>query len=126
ITKIGSIVHRTQGLSFQVMAGSASFLLATLQLGGVGAVAALANVLGNPVCELHKLFKDGNMADAIELQKKLIAPNSAVTKEYGIPGLKKVMDWVGLYGGPTRSPLQPLTEADVSRLRNVFVDAGYL
>lgn len=126
ITKIGNILHRTQGLEFQVMAGSAGFFLATLHIGGVGAVSALANVLGDAVCDLHKHFVDGNFPAAVDLQKKLIAPNSAVTKDFGIPGLKQVMDWMGLYGGPVRSPMQSLPEAEAAKLCKVFVDSGYL
>ncbi|XP_045133500.1 4-hydroxy-2-oxoglutarate aldolase, mitochondrial-like [Portunus trituberculatus] len=126
IAKIGSIVQKTQNVDFQVIAGSASFLLATLQIGGVGGVCALANVLGQSVCELQRLVMENDMSTAIELQKKLIAPNAAVTKTFGIPGLKQVMDWMGMYGGPLRSPLQPLTQQETEKLRQVFVNAGYL
>ncbi|KAK4299062.1 hypothetical protein Pmani_028652 [Petrolisthes manimaculis] len=126
ITKIGSIIHKTQDVDFQVIAGSASFLLSTINLGGVGGVCALANVLGEAVCELQQLATKGSMKEAIQLQKKLIAPNSAVTKDFGIPGLKQVMDWIGLYGGPTRAPLLPLPEPEVTKLKKVFVDSGYL
>ncbi|XP_042893224.1 4-hydroxy-2-oxoglutarate aldolase, mitochondrial-like [Penaeus japonicus] len=126
ISKIGAIIHRTHSCDFQVIAGSASFFLPCLQMGGVGAVAALANVLGPAVCDLHKLVMDGDMEAAVALQQKLIGPNSAVTKDFGIPGLKQVMDWMGLYGGPTRSPLQSLSEQDAAKLRKIFVDAGYL
>lgn len=49
-----------------------------------------------------------------------------VTKGFGIPGLKQVMDWKGLYGGPTRAPLQPLTQQETDKLRKVFTDSGYL
>ncbi|KAG0717801.1 4-hydroxy-2-oxoglutarate aldolase, mitochondrial [Chionoecetes opilio] len=126
ITKIGSVVHQTQHLDFQVLAGSASFLLATLQIGGVGGVCAVANVLGEAVCELQRLCKEGRMEEAVTLQRKLIAPNTAVTKTFGIPGLKQVMDWKGLYGGPCRLPLQPLSTQETDNLRQVFLDAGYL
>lgn len=119
IAKIGSIVHKTQGTNFQVLAGSASFLMATLQIGklvqlcrlalvsvllhinklfdgsetksfiwfwhtgGVGGVCALANVLGEEVCKLQKLVQEGNMDKAVQLQRKLIAPNAAV-RHYGL------------------------------------------
>lgn len=126
ISKIGAIVHRTRSCDFQVLAGSASFFLPCLQIGGVGAVAALANVLGSAVCDLHKLALAGDMEAAVPLQRKLIGPNAAVTKGFGIPGLKQVMDWMGLYGGPTRSPLQSLSEQETVKLRKIFVDAGYL
>ncbi|XP_047488183.1 4-hydroxy-2-oxoglutarate aldolase, mitochondrial-like [Penaeus chinensis] len=126
ISKIGAMVHRTRSCDFQIVAGSASFFLSCLQIGGVGAVAALANVLGPAVCDLHRLALAGNMEAAVPLQQKLIGPNAAVTKGFGIPGLKQVMDWMGLYGGPTRSPLQSLSEQDTVMLRKIFVDAGYL
>lgn len=126
ITKIGSIVHQTKDVGFQVIAGSAGFLLATLNLGGVGGVSALANVLGEAVCELHRLTADGDSTAAVQLQKKLIAPNSAVTNIFGIPGLKQVMDWKGFYGGPLRAPLQPLSDQEVDKLHKVFVDHGFL
>ncbi|XP_042229065.1 4-hydroxy-2-oxoglutarate aldolase, mitochondrial-like isoform X1 [Homarus americanus] len=126
ITKIGSIIHQTKGTDFQLIAGSASFLLASLQLGGVGGVCALANVLGEAVCQLHKLTVEGDIEAAVQLQKQLIAPNSAVTKTFGISGLKKVMDWKGFYGGPTRAPLQSLPDQEVAKLHKVFVDSGYL
>lgn len=46
--------------------------------GGVGGVCALANVLGEAVCNLQTLVQQGNMAAAVQLQRKLIAPNAAV------------------------------------------------
>ncbi|KAG7165081.1 4-hydroxy-2-oxoglutarate aldolase-like [Homarus americanus] len=93
---------------------------------GVGGVCALANVLGEAVCQLHKLTVEGDIEAAVQLQKQLIAPNSAVTKTFGISGLKKVMDWKGFYGGPTRAPLQSLPDQEVAKLHKVFVDSGYL
>nr|XP_045625355.1 4-hydroxy-2-oxoglutarate aldolase, mitochondrial-like [Procambarus clarkii] len=126
ITKIGSIIQETKDADFNVMAGSASYLLATLQIGGVGGVCALANVLGEAVCELHRLTVNGNITDAVQLQKKLIAPNSAVTKTFSIAGLKQVMDWRGFYGGPLRAPLQPLSTQEAAKLRKVFENSGYL
>ncbi|MPC19597.1 4-hydroxy-2-oxoglutarate aldolase, mitochondrial [Portunus trituberculatus] len=43
-----------------------------------------------------------------------------VTKTFGIPGLKQVMDWMGMYGGPLRSPLQPLTQQETEKLRQNY------
>ena len=39
---------------------------------------------------------------------------------FGVAGLKKSMDWHGLYGGPTRSPLQPLNDSEISTLKKIF------
>ena len=45
ITKIGGLVHGTKGEEFQVLAGSASYLLSALTVGAVGGICGLANVL---------------------------------------------------------------------------------
>jgi len=124
ITKIGYILHKTAKSDFQVLAGSASFLFASYCLGAVGGVCALANVLGREVCQLHELYKQGKMEDAKFLQHKLILPNTAVTKTFGVPGLKKSMEFFGYYGGPTRSPLLPLKEPQIAELREIFKAFG--
>ena len=51
-------------------------------LGAVGGVCALANVLGNEVCELYRLFKEGKLDEAKALQLKMIKPNAAVSWEF--------------------------------------------
>ncbi|KAK3739860.1 hypothetical protein QZH41_009110, partial [Actinostola sp. cb2023] len=120
ITKIGYMIHKTAGNNFQVIAGSASFLLASYCLGAVGGVCALANVLGREVTQLHQLFHGGKMEEAKLLQHKLILPNTAVTKTFGVSGLKASMDMMGYYGGPTRSPLLPLKDQQMTELKQIF------
>ncbi|CAB3982926.1 4-hydroxy-2-oxoglutarate aldolase, mitochondrial [Paramuricea clavata] len=120
ITKIGSVIHRTLKGRFQVLAGSASFLYASLSLGAVGGVCALANVLGREVCKLAELHKMGEHEKAKELQHQLILPNTAVTARHGIAGLKTAMEMFGYYGGPTRSPLLPLKQDQIDDVKHIF------
>ncbi|XP_053438856.1 4-hydroxy-2-oxoglutarate aldolase, mitochondrial isoform X2 [Nycticebus coucang] len=126
VTRIGLIVHKTRRQDFQVLAGSAGFLLASYALGAVGGVCALANVLGAQVCQLERLCLTGQWEDAQKLQHRLIEPNAAVTRRFGIPGLKKTMDWFGYYGGPCRAPLQELSPAEDEALRVDFTSNGWL
>ncbi|XP_009008345.3 4-hydroxy-2-oxoglutarate aldolase, mitochondrial isoform X1 [Callithrix jacchus] len=126
VTRIGLIVHKTRKQDFQVLAGSAGFLMASYALGAVGGVCALANVLGAQVCQLERLCLTGQWEDAQKLQHRLIEPNMAVTRRFGIPGLKKTMDWFGYYGGPCRAPLQELSPAEEEALRMDFTSNGWL
>lgn len=126
IVKIGSIVHKTQHQDFQVLAGSAGFLLPALVAGCVGGVCASANMLGDALCNLHSLYQQGKLKEAKELQQRIIAPNAAVTKMFGIPALKASMEWFGYYGGPTRLPLVPLKSEEVAKVREAFVNSGFL
>ncbi|XP_043078179.1 4-hydroxy-2-oxoglutarate aldolase, mitochondrial [Puntigrus tetrazona] len=126
ITRIALIVQKTRSQDFQVLAGSAGFLLAAYAVGAVGGVCALANVLGQQVCDLAQLCVSGRWDEARELQYRLIEPNTAVTRQYGVPALKQVMEWFGYHGGVCRSPLQPLSEADLQQLRVKFSSNGWL
>ncbi|NXY92759.1 HOGA1 protein, partial [Alcedo cyanopectus] len=126
ITRMGLMVHNTRQEDFQVLAGSASFLLASYALGASGGVCALANVLGDPLCQLDRLCREGRWKEARDLQHRLIEPNMAVTRRFGIPGLKKAMEWFGYYGGPCRAPLAPLSSTQVEELRSTFSANGWL
>ncbi|XP_047674485.1 4-hydroxy-2-oxoglutarate aldolase, mitochondrial isoform X3 [Tachysurus fulvidraco] len=77
ITRISLIVYKTRSHDFQVLAGSAGFLMAAYSVGAVGGVCALANVLGQQVCELAQLCTSGQWDKARELQYRLIEPNTA-------------------------------------------------
>ena len=66
-----------------------------------------------------------NWSPAADLQRRLVAPNAAVTRQLGVPGLKAAMDGRGLYGGPVRPPLLPLSHKQTEALAQVFVDAGF-
>lgn len=126
ITRIGLIVHKTKARDFQVLAGSAGFLMAAYCVGAVGGVCALANVLGQELCELERLCVSGRWEEARVLQQRLIEPNAAVTRKLGVPALKQAMEWFGFHGGSCRSPLQPLTEAESQQLRRDFSSNGWL
>lgn len=47
--------------------------------GAVGGICALANVLGEEVCDLYDMYKKGDIQSATNLQRRLIAPNTAVS-----------------------------------------------
>lgn len=125
MTKMGIMV-RGSGADFQVLAGSAGFLLAALALGAVGCIAALANIAGTELRRLYDAFGRGDMAEAKRIQLALIEPNMAVITRYGVPGLKAALDMLGYYGGPPRPPLFPLSEAEREDLRSVLVRGGLL
>lgn len=123
IAKIADVVHQTQP-DFQVLAGSASFLFAALTLGAVGGVLAMANIAPQVCLSIFQHTQAGEWDEAAELQRQMIAVNAAVTARFGIPGLKCALDYLGYYGGPVRSPLQPLTEPERQTLITILTTAG--
>jgi 4-hydroxy-2-oxoglutarate aldolase len=125
LAKLGEVI-RSARPGFQVLAGSAGFLYPALCVGAVGGVLALANIAPQQCCDILSLFQHSKHEDARELQLRMIAPNTAVTARYGVPGLKAALDMVGYYGGSPRSPLLPLPEAQKETLRSILVEAGIL
>jgi 4-hydroxy-2-oxoglutarate aldolase len=125
VAKIGAMVHDTPD-DFQVLAGSAGFLLGALAVGAVGTIAALANIAGSELVEILTQFRSGNLTLAQEMQQQLIEVNTAVTTRFGVPGLKSALDMMGYYGGPVRSPLLPLSDEDRGMLRWVLEKAGLI
>ncbi|KAL4612886.1 4-hydroxy-2-oxoglutarate aldolase, mitochondrial precursor-like [Arapaima gigas] len=126
VTRIALIVHKTRSEDFQVLAGSAGFLMAAYAVGAVGGVCALANILGQQVCQLEDLCLSGCWGEARELQYRLIEPNTAVTRKFGVAALKQAMEWFGYHGGGCRAPLRPLSEAEAKELRKDFSSNGWL
>ncbi len=109
---------------FSVFAGSGSFLLATLAVGGVGGTLAVANIMPELSVEVVNLFDGGKIDEARQAQQKLLAPNAAVTSKFGISGLKSALDYLGYFGGNVRPPLLPLSQPEVDKLHAILREAG--
>jgi 4-hydroxy-2-oxoglutarate aldolase len=109
---------------FQVLAGSAGFLLPALAVGAVGVIAALANIAAAELADLQGRFIAGDLDGARSLQARLMAANAAVTSRFGVPGLKCAMELTGRYGGPPRLPLLPLADFERDIVRESLVRSG--
>jgi 4-hydroxy-2-oxoglutarate aldolase len=125
VVKIAEITQRAPK-DFQVLAGSASFLLSALVVGAVGTISALANIAGRALSELMQAFEKGDLDQAKKIQQNLVQPNSAVTNRFGVAGLKFALDLVGYYGGLPRSPLQGLNDEQRSQVRQILIEAKLL
>ncbi len=105
---------------FGVFAGSGSYLLTTLVMGGVGATAALANVLPDECAAVVELFDAGRLDAARRMQQALLDINRAVTSRFNVPGLKAALDLLGHCGGPPRMPMHTLDEANTAILKGIL------
>jgi len=125
ITKLGWMVGATRP-GFQILAGSGGFLLPALAVGAVGAVAALANIAGGEMAEIVRRFHAGDLADARARQWRLIELNTAITRRFGVAGLKAAQDLLGWYGGPPRAPLLPASAEERAVVQHVLIETGLL
>lgn len=97
---------------FSIFVGSGGFFLPGLAVGCTGGTLAVANILPAACNRLMKAFSCGDIQAAREIQHRILLLNHAVTKGYGIPGLKAAVDGIGLFGGQCRAPLMPMEPAE--------------
>ena len=119
VVKMGDIKFRVHP-EFQILAGSAGFLLPALSIGAIGGILALANIAPSQCIGIYEAFINGDLNKARKIQLEMIPVNTAVTSKWGIPALKEAMDHLGLYGGPTRKPILPVTPEVSSQLLNLI------
>ncbi len=116
---VGNLKTRPKEVGFQVMVGSANKLLASLELGAVGAILAFADAAPTACYEIIAAFKDGDKKLAQEKQDRVAAAAVRIVGELSIPGVKYAMDLNGYFGGNGRLPLLPLraeTKAEIEKL----------
>jgi len=105
---------------FQVLAGTDSLILDTLEAGGTGAIAATANVVPELVVSIYKNFKQGRMKEAQDAQQKL----KPLRDSFGLgtaPGvLKEAANIIGIQAGPSRMPVTRLKSSELEELEQVI------
>ncbi len=123
VAKFGAL-HQRLGDEFQLLAGSASFLLPAMAVGAVGGVLALANVAPAQCVRIRDAFYEGNVDEAQALQIRLIEANQAVTRRWGVAGLKAAMGLQGRSGGRVRAPLCELEPDEIHALKAILAESG--
>lgn len=119
IVQIAEIVAKSKP-GFIVFAGSGSYLLPTLAVGGKGTTSALANIAADQLADIYDAFCAGDWGKAKDAQLKVMDLNAAVTSRWGVPGLKAAMDMMGYVGGKPRLPMLPLPDKDKAELAKII------
>jgi dihydrodipicolinate synthase/N-acetylneuraminate lyase len=91
---------------FVVLTGNGTVLYDALVAGSRGAILAVGCVAASICLQIYQDVSAGNTERALALQQKLAPLALAVTKRYGIGGLKVAMDQLGFIGGAVRAPLK--------------------
>jgi 4-hydroxy-2-oxoglutarate aldolase len=99
-----------------VLAGSASLLYTALELGCQGGVVGVACFAPRLCVQLVREFAEGHRAAAGKIQERITPLDKETVGKLGPAGVKAAMDAVGLYGGPVRPPLAPVTADDRERI----------
>jgi len=116
---------RTREVGFQVLTGSASIILPSLEAGASGAILGFGACAPEACYEVYFAWKDRDPKLAALKQQHIDKASQHITAQLGIAGIKYACDFNGYYGGYPRQPLLPLTarqkaevEALLAEIRN--------
>ena len=126
LTLTSEYIRRTRGRGFRVMAGRDTMILGTLVYGGVGCVAATANVAPALVVEIYEKFMTGDIKGALEAQYRL-APLRIGFGLGSFPVVTK--DALNLMGVNVGDPIKPIghcTESNMAKLKEILITMGLI
>ncbi len=109
---------------FQVLVGSGALLHAGLEIGAVGGILGVANLMAGDCAEICRAHAVGDDIRAEEVQRWVAPVHNAIVAVMGVPGLKASLDRMGMHGGRPRLPLHPLAAAKVPELEAALAEAG--
>lgn len=109
---------------FSVLTGSGAGLYPGLEMGARGGVLAVGLFAAPLSVSLCRSFASGDAAAAGRAQERLTPLARTVVSELGVAGVKAALDFVGLAGGPVRSPLLALRAAARERVAELLRTAG--
>jgi len=119
IEQVGDLVVKASP-GFSVLVGSAPTFFASLCVGAIGGILALAAVQPALCVKLLQLVQEHKLDQALVVQRQLTPLANLVTTVYGVPGLKAALDLTGYYGGPPRHPLLPVRPEGLDQIREAI------
>lgn len=120
---VGGLVDACRA-GFQVLVGNGARLYASIEVGAVGGILGVANLVPGESAAIVEAAAAGRGDEAGRLQERVAPLHSGIVGALGVPGVKYALDLLGLRGGPPRSPLTPLAERDRARVRGLLETAG--
>ena len=122
---VGELVEQCRD-GFQVLVGSGALFYPALEVGAVGGIVAVANMVPGPSGDLFKAFKSGRNAEAGRLQQQIGPIHNDIVGAIGVPGVKVALDFLNYRGGEPRPPIRPLAEKGRATVRETLVRSGVL
>jgi len=113
---------RTKEVGFQVLTGSASQILPSLEAGASGAILGFGACAPEACYEVYFAWKDRDQKLAAEKQERIAKPNQRITGELGIAGIKYACDFNGYFGGYPRQPLLPLSAEEKHEIETMLAE----
>jgi 4-hydroxy-2-oxoglutarate aldolase len=114
---------QSQSPTFAVLTGNAQMFHHAMSTGGTGGILAGALFAPAIALDIFDSVRRGDDASATAAQARFTPMGAKIVGELGVPGVKAAMDRVGLVGGPVRSPLLPLNDAQRDTVNQLLESA---
>ena len=106
-----------------IYSGDDGLVLPFMAVGARGVISVLGNIGGQMLQDVMQLYSEGKVAEAAELNKKLVPlANSLFIESNPIPVKYAVTKVTGIDAGAPRLPLTPLSEAGVEKLDKILAE----
>lgn len=109
-----------------IYSGNDDEALCALATGAKGVISVTANCLPKEKHDEIMLFLEGKHAEALEIQKKLLAFEKALFMDVNPIPVKEALNIMGFNAGECRLPLCSMTEAQVETLRKAMEPLGII
>lgn len=113
---------RKKEVGFQVLTGSASHLIDSLNAGASGGILAVAAFAPQGCQEIYTAWKDNDTALTANKQQRVVEPSAVVLAKYGVSGIKHACDLNGYFGGRPRLPLLALNAVQQAEVARAIAD----
>jgi 4-hydroxy-2-oxoglutarate aldolase len=123
VAKFGETVNMV-GKDFAMMIGNGTVFSEALQAGARGGILAVGCAAPDLCLEIYRAFQSDELDRASALQEKLTPLARAVTRTYGIGGLKTAMEMAGYVGGAVRAPLRLPDEEACAEIKSLLQAAA--
>ncbi|HSQ23207.1 MAG TPA: dihydrodipicolinate synthase family protein [Pyrinomonadaceae bacterium] len=115
---------RTTREDFAMLIGNGTVFYEALQAGARGGILAVGCAAPDLCLEIYRAFQSDELDRASSLQEKLMPLARAVTKTYGIGGLKAAVEMAGYVGGAVRAPLRLPNEEAIAEIAQLLKEAN--
>ena len=123
ISQIAEIAHLC-GDNINIYSGNDDQVVPIMSLGGKGCISVLSNLLPKETSEMCRLFREGDVKAAAQLQLKYIPLINALFSEVNPIPVKAAMAKMGFCEDYLRLPLTPMEDATRENLYLQMKNAG--
>jgi 4-hydroxy-2-oxoglutarate aldolase len=107
---------------FAMMIGNGTVFADALRAGARGGILAVGCCAPEICLEIFRAFQANENDRATQLQDRLTPLARAVTKTYGIGGLKTAMEMAGYVGGNVRAPLKRPSDEAIAEIEKLLIE----